>query len=50
MAMERDLASEGGETGLNPDYLLRREKGREDEEDKEKRTKSQRESGGGGCW
>ena len=32
MAMERDLPSERGETGLKPDYQLGREKGQEEEE------------------
>ena len=32
MAMERDLPSESGETGLKPDYQLGREKGQEEEE------------------
>ena len=38
MAMERDLPSERGETGLESDYQLGREKGQEEEE----------EGGGGG--
>ena len=48
--MERDLPSESGETGLKPDYLLRRERAEEEEEDKEHRTKSLRESGRGWWW
>ena len=32
MAMERDLPSESGETGLKADYQLGREKGQEEEE------------------
>ena len=50
MAMERDLPSESGETGLKPDYQLWREKAEEEEEEKEQRTKSPRESGGGWWW
>ena len=51
MAMERDLPSESGETGLKPDYQLWREKAEEEEEEKEQRTKScenRVEDGGGG--
>ena len=44
MAMERDLASEGGETGLKPDYLLWREK---DEEKEEEEEEEEEEEGGG---
>ena len=50
MAMERDLPSESGETGLKPHYPLWEEKDRQEEEEEEKKTKSHesRKKGGGG--
>ena len=55
MAMERDLASERGETGLKPDYLLWREKDQEKEEEEEeegeekRRRRKKRRRGQRGC-